>query len=1512
MTLSTRAAVGVGVGVLAAAAAAAALNTLGGPDPGSGPPDIDRLDVDPRLVEEGDWVDFIAQASDPDGRRLKYRWDFGDGENAEDAGSVDVASMTHRYRDDGTYQGTLRVDAEDGEAVEDRFTVVVENVAPEIRDVSRSGAAVEDSDITFSAGAIDPGPDDELTYEWDFGDGNTAEGQNPAHAYEEDGVYRVTVEVDDGDGGTDSRTITVIVGNGYAWEVTGDIQASEEGPMAGVMGVRGETLPREGRPGYCSLRLYFDETSTGGSDPDVGIHLSAMLRGGLSEETYPVGAVKTVPGFFYVAADPWENQKRSPGHVFGWLGTGFRFDHGDGRPDSFVSRGGDLSIDYFDGTRVEGSFGLALVELGPEFAQRVNERPLRYAHLSGHFAHQLSVGRFGESSVDYYDCIPDETFAVDTHFPDRNDENIDPEDPELEVEFTAPYDPATLNEETFRIDYRLPGGGGGDGYERLDGFVERVDDQTVRFTPAYDLLDGVLYCVRVKAGEEGVRGLDGEVLKVRPAPTGLREAADPESANRTFRACLAGGRPFEEAYEWGFATMVVLASVRVELAQVATAAQGIELVPDKPTVARVFPVWEEKEAVHPDAQVRRFAADVEVKVNGGAAYTPKRRIQVRRPDQFDAEDRRLARNSINFFGWRPGRGGSASVVGLVEPQEQNRSPAREFESATYDVPVWRHSPRFRFDYYFLRIGRWATGVPADERASGHLLARRSQLITTQNFPVVSTTARGGRDFEIALDEQMLAELQQVGGALWDNLAVLLDLPGGYRGEAQAGAQAEALKMLVRIFADRVGPYTDANALVALVPTTWAGGGKSYYMPGVSDQGHDVFPYRTVHMGNQSFAYVTSALTHEFGHAFGLRHEPGVATSDERATLCANAPGVQAGIEGFRMARGGRRGWNKSSTDGNAELRDRLYPLMFPCAKRATESFMRSDKYEKLQGAIGAAIDGGTYEGRVTSRSGPADGRRLVAASLFPSPFAGAGSGGGLLRPRGSTTTRQASSDGSARPGALLVSGLVKADGTGAILAPVRRKERPDTEPMEASVAGGGFAFVAVAEDSDGRVLGEAPLSVDVDAGDGAEWHYFSAVLPGSAGADRIVVRRDGAPIGERRGSRYPPRVVMGSPEASETWTEPTLLRWSGEDDDGDAVAYTVLYSPTGTFPWRVLAALTRATELDIDPAGLEPGPQPVLRVIATDGFHESEARLPLMPRAGLRVVATWPDAASTVPPSTDVVVFLGGELTHQLAPGLVGLSDAAGQAVAADVRPGPDRRSIVLNPVRPLEPGAQYRAWVGAQIEDRFGNALGEDFLWTFTVESEADAEAQSVPLGGPGAPRAAESGASATTEAEGATEGPAWDHPAYLTEEEAGTLGADGVRFLWGTVSGDLEDEFAGNEKDRTAVALSTCRDEGGMILSLFDARRLQDAKRSVMITLGEALRGPGSYPAFAEYMLTANIFDVYSGTVDFEVLVLRTPGAAGGPRLIAEVRGDGLRAEGGKTADLHLRLDLNAACEG
>jgi len=1484
-------------------------------DTGSGPPEIDRLDREPKVAEEGDWVDFIAQASDPDGRVLRYRWDFGDGEAAEDDSAVDVASITHRYRDDGTYLASLRIDADDGESATERFPVYVVNVAPEIRDVSRTGAAVEGSTITFSVGAIDPGPDDELSYTWHFGDGGTGEGQNPEHSYDKDGSYRVTVEVDDGDGGKASHTIVVIVGSGYEYNLTGDVEASEDGPMAGVMGIRGETLASEGgRPGYCYVRFYFETSTAGGTDPDVGIHLSAVVRGGLSERTYAVGAVKTVPNLFYVSPDPWEDQNRSPQKIFGWVDTQRRFDHGDGRPDSFVSQGGALSIEYFDGKRVEGSFDLGLVELGPEFAGRDNQRPLRHASLSGRFAHELSRDGFGARSVDIYECIEDETFAVDTHFPDRNDQNIDPEDPELEVAFTAPYDPETLNEDTFRVEYRLAGGE----YERLDGFLERVDDETVRFTPTYDLLDGVLYCVRVKAGEEGVRGLDGEVLEVPPPPTDIEEIAywrrvtgGLQPGTRTVRACIAGGRPFEEAYEWGFATTVEIEHLRADVYQVQ---KDVKLVPGKHTTTLVYVRWSEKQDVHPDVQVKRFEADVFVEADGRRVYTPKNRTVVTRRDQFTDADVALLLATVNFHGWKPTkRSGTSTIEATVRPSDQNRKPPREFESkAPKTIEHWDLSPTLTFDYYLLPLFRWSEGIPAAEMAQVHRLVQEGAQFTTQNFPFVSTRARYRGVADVS--GPWLGPFENKHGDFKVPLSfrsgnVLDDVLTGFV-TGQEVSQVLGWELL------RAVGNTTADAIVGIVPRdpavdSWNGVMAAYY--NASKHFSLVLGgKRVILLRYDEFEGMRPrTLGHEFGHFFGLCH-----TTEKAEATNACYPYATT-HQGMRILPGGRQARVKADGyNGEAPDLKLLTSLLYPYSKPTWQAFISFGQYrdrlfENLERVFGSSS-------------------QIAMAPSMPE-WMGAGL---AMAPRPPVALRPPQDAGAStstnipEEPVLSVSGLLAADGSGALI----RRVRPASDSTVAESLGGfgdsgtvspPVEYTLELRGRDGSALASTAVTplqarvTDTEPVEGAAM-FFEARLPDREEAGEIALLGNGRVLA--RQERTPSAPTVTELDIRPAGDGKYRAAWTATDADGDALSFDVYYSPTAgsqarfaegapESDWRPMAVGTTRKSLDFSAANVERGPSPAMRVVASDGFNVGELVATLDVELPLTPLTTMPGAGGRLDPQGRISAFFSTELAEGAASlESMTLLDEDGEPVVADVSWDAGTWELILTPLGPLDPGEEYTATLRAGLRDQTGGALPADITWRFSTTGERE-ESDTEPAPEASVVDAVEPAPPAPVAS--ASPAPAWDAPTYLTGEQAGSLGRDGVRFLWAEVSGDLKEEFAGNQNAGSALAQVTCEGDYGMKLELFDAPTLREAKRSVTLSLGEPLKAPGSYQAWAEYMQTANLFEVYSGAVDFEVLALESPGSPGGPRLIVEVRGEGLRTDGGKTASLHLRLDLNTTCE-
>jgi len=65
--------------------------------------------------------------------------------------------------------------------------------------VSFDGSGSFDSD-----GAI-------VAYDWDFGDGSSGAGVNPAHSYAADGTYTVTLTVTDNDGASDTASSTATI-----------------------------------------------------------------------------------------------------------------------------------------------------------------------------------------------------------------------------------------------------------------------------------------------------------------------------------------------------------------------------------------------------------------------------------------------------------------------------------------------------------------------------------------------------------------------------------------------------------------------------------------------------------------------------------------------------------------------------------------------------------------------------------------------------------------------------------------------------------------------------------------------------------------------------------------------------------------------------------------------------------------------------------------------------------------------------------------------------------------------------------------------------------------------------------------------------------------------------------------------------------------------------------------------------------------------------------------------------
>jgi cytochrome c len=88
---------------------------------------------------------------------------------------------------------------------------VTENQRPEVQITATPTSGTAPLDVDFHADATDPEDDLPLTYEWTFGDGETADGEAASHTYTEPGTYTARVTVTDARGAQGFATETITV-----------------------------------------------------------------------------------------------------------------------------------------------------------------------------------------------------------------------------------------------------------------------------------------------------------------------------------------------------------------------------------------------------------------------------------------------------------------------------------------------------------------------------------------------------------------------------------------------------------------------------------------------------------------------------------------------------------------------------------------------------------------------------------------------------------------------------------------------------------------------------------------------------------------------------------------------------------------------------------------------------------------------------------------------------------------------------------------------------------------------------------------------------------------------------------------------------------------------------------------------------------------------------------------------------------------------------------------------------
>ena len=131
---------------------------------------------------------------------ISWSWDFGDGISAGQ-----VTDPTHTYQNAGEYTITLTAVGDNGCTA--TFSGPTLSIFP--RGIANFTAAPDTGSSTFLPNVVVDFTDistGAVSYQWDFGDGNTSDEANPRHTYNQAGNYAVTLIITDAGGCQDTLT----------------------------------------------------------------------------------------------------------------------------------------------------------------------------------------------------------------------------------------------------------------------------------------------------------------------------------------------------------------------------------------------------------------------------------------------------------------------------------------------------------------------------------------------------------------------------------------------------------------------------------------------------------------------------------------------------------------------------------------------------------------------------------------------------------------------------------------------------------------------------------------------------------------------------------------------------------------------------------------------------------------------------------------------------------------------------------------------------------------------------------------------------------------------------------------------------------------------------------------------------------------------------------------------------------------------------------------------------------
>ncbi|MDQ3838603.1 MAG: PKD domain-containing protein [Thermoproteota archaeon] len=206
-------------------------------------------------ISEGGTYTASGSFTDPSSTSWTATVNYGDGAGAQPLtlNPDKTFSLSHLYKDNGTYTVTVSVTDNQGAIGTKTATVTVNNVASTVGAITASiNPVMINTSTAASANFTDAGVLDTHTASWNWGDGNTTTGTvtesngsgsvSDSHAYAAAGVYTITLTITDNNNASSSSVFQylTVYDTAAGWVTGGKEYTSPAGAVIGNAGATGK------------------------------------------------------------------------------------------------------------------------------------------------------------------------------------------------------------------------------------------------------------------------------------------------------------------------------------------------------------------------------------------------------------------------------------------------------------------------------------------------------------------------------------------------------------------------------------------------------------------------------------------------------------------------------------------------------------------------------------------------------------------------------------------------------------------------------------------------------------------------------------------------------------------------------------------------------------------------------------------------------------------------------------------------------------------------------------------------------------------------------------------------------------------------------------------------------------------------------------------------------------------------------------------------------------------------